>query len=133
MVETTQKTAPWMLFVGVLLLLIGLYSASRTLINFFFFEKYPTYGVISLNFSGIPAYSQKEQDCFYPQIYYTADGRTVRDATEAEKESEKAQKDNCIEGVKEVRNSAKVNDISQSLLFLFLGAGLIISRKIFFK
>ncbi len=123
----------WITFIGLILVLIGLYATARTTINLVAFEKYPQGGVLPTNFSGVPQYFQQERDCNYPQTYYTADGKTTRPATPEEKENAKTQQQNCLEGVKEGRNQAKINDISQSLLFLFLGAGVLVSRRIFFK
>lgn len=128
-----SKTHAWITFIGVILFLVGVYAAVRTGINLTLFDKYPQTGVITLNFSGTPPYYQREQDCSYPRAYYSADGRITRQPTLEEKEQEKRDTQSCLEGVAEARQTAKINDISQSLLLLFLGVGVLVARKIFFK
>ncbi|QQG44156.1 MAG: hypothetical protein HYW86_04845 [Candidatus Roizmanbacteria bacterium] len=127
-----SKMNAWITFIGVVLLLIGIYASVKTVVNLTLFEKYPQTGVLSINFFGAPTYYQREQDCLYPQTYYTPDGQKTRQPNEEEKTREKNQQKICVEGVKEQRQTAKINDISQSLLFLFLGAGVLAARKIFF-
>ncbi len=122
----------WITFIGLILVLVGLYASARTVINLVAFEKYPQGGVLAFNFSGMTQYYQQERDCTYPQTYY-GDGGKPRAATEDEQRNEQKQKENCLDGVKDTRNQAKINDISQSLLFLFLGLGVLATRKIFFK
>ena len=133
-VRTPKSKAPiWITFIGLILVLIGLYATARTAINLVAFEKYPQGGVLPANFSGVPQYFSQERDCNYVQTYFTADGKTTREPKAKEKEDEKKQQQNCLEGVKDSLSQAKINDISQSLLFLFLGLGVLASRKIFFK
>lgn len=132
MTEEVKKLPAWITFISLVLLLIGIYGTARTLINLKFFEKYPTEGILTVPWS-MPVYPQREQDCNYPQLYYQADGRTTRAATAEEKANETITLKNCLEGISEARNKAKINDISQSLLFLLLGTGLLAGRKIFFR
>jgi hypothetical protein len=128
-----SKLPDWITFIGIVLLLLGVYASIRTVINMTLFEKYPTEGVISLNFSGQAPYSQKESDCTYPQLYYMPDGRTTRPPSADEISVQKEQQQNCLASVAQARQNAKNNDIAQSLMFLFLGTGILVSRKIFFK
>lgn len=124
----------WITFIGVILLLIGIYGTTRTIVNLKVFEKYPQTGVLSLNLGGYgTTYYQREEECTYPRTYYTMDGLKVRPPTPQEKEQEKTDIRNCLTGVFEARQSAKINDISQSFLFLFLGIGVLVTRRIFFK
>jgi hypothetical protein len=100
------------------------------------FDKYPQEGVYPnlpiLSREYAPYYGGREEDCTaYPMVYYTRDGYTTRPATEDEKAQEKRQQENCISQIKEGRDKAKINDISQSVLFLFLGAGVFAFRRIF--
>lgn len=133
-VRSSESRAPtWFTFIGLMLVLIGLYASARTGVNLFAFEKYPQGGVLSFSFGGMPApYFQQEKDCGYPMTYFDNAGK-VRQGTPEEKSNEKMQKQQCIDSVIEARNQAKINDISQSLLFLFLGVGVLVTRKIFFK
>lgn len=127
-VANDSKVSSWVLFIGVLLLLIGIYAAGRTAINLIFFQKYPQGGVLSININGAPPYFQKESDCLYPSTY-------VDDtkSPEQRKEEDRRQQEICLSNVSEERERAKINDISQAMMFLFLGAGILISKKIFFK
>ena len=97
------------------------------------FDKYPSVGVYSFSFFGgsqSMMYTQREQDCLYPLAYYNPDG-TIRAGTKDEIARDTAQQQICVSGVTEARNIAKVNDISQSLLYLILGAGILVSRRLF--
>lgn len=123
----------WITFIGLMLVLLGLYGSARTAVNLVAFDKYPLGGVLSFNIGNMPApYFQQEKDCNYPQTYYDNNGK-IRSAAPEEKVNEQVQKQQCLDSVKETRNQAKINDISQSLLFLFLGIGVLATRKIFFK
>lgn len=131
---TSKTVSPWILLIGLILLITGLYGAGRSVVNMTMFDKYPTTGVYSFSFfNGCqqPVYQQREQDCLYPLTYYKTDGITLREPTEGELQRDTAQQQICVGGVTEARDAAKVNDISQSLLYLVLGAGILVSRKLF--
>jgi hypothetical protein len=128
--QNSSKTSVFFTFLAVFLLLIGVYATVRTAINVSAFKKYPTTGVLSIGVCGIAPYSQREEDCLYPQQYFTQDGKP-RSATEEEKQFQKDQRRICISGVTETRRTTRINDISTSFLFLFLGGGLLLTKKYF--
>lgn len=132
--SSESRVYPWVTFIAVVLLLLGVYGSVRTLINFVAFSKYPPYGIYTLSFMIPGYYGPREQDCNYnyPQTYFSPDGKP-RTPTKEEKEQERQQKQSCLDGVHESREQAKINDISQSMLFLTLGIGLLVSRRFFFK
>ena len=114
-------------FVGVLalvFLLLGVFGSVRTLTNIYLFDKYPTGGVLSFN----NYFNQREEDCVYPMQYFGVDGKT-REGSEDEKKMAEEQKQICINSVAKARENAKVNDISISLFYLFLGVGIFIGKK----
>jgi len=127
------KANSFISLIGLLLLLLGVYMSVRTSANFIFFKKYPTTGVMpAMTFmgGGMP-YSQREEDCtMYPPTYFKPDGQP-RIATSDEKKAEEQQKKSCISGVEQARETAKVNDISSSLLFIFLGVGVLVGKRYF--
>lgn len=149
MEQNTKGQNQWLVFIGFILLLTGIYGIARTTINLIAFDKYPQEGVypplpfLSQSASVYPGpYSyQREADClanfvYYPYPYYKPDG-TPRPATKEEKEQQEQQKQqleiqkqNCLDGIAESRDKAKINDLSQSLLLLFIGAGVLASKKI---
>ena len=141
--EETSKDRPWLLFLGVVLLLIGVYGTLRTVVNFIAFEKYPIGGVFSFGLAESTGQYQREADCvsgyYYPTaLYYKEDGMTPRQPTIEEerlmveqKQQTAIQLENCIAGVGEARDAAKVNDLSQSILFLLLGGAVWFGRRIF--
>jgi hypothetical protein len=130
---TESRVNSWITFIGVMLLLLGIYGSVRTVINMYAFDKYPQGGVLSINLSGQPPYFQKETDCNYPPTpSYAPDGKMIPPSAEQAK-IDAQNKANCLASVKDTREQAKVNDISQSLLFLFLGIGVLVSRRFFFK
>lgn len=120
-----SKGNTWLLFIGVVLILIGLYASIRTLVNLTVYDKYPTEGVLSFNSN---SYQQKESDCTYEQIYYTQDNKP-RPGTEEEIARDKKQQTTCLNNVAQARQNAKTNDITQSVIFLALGAGVLFLRK----
>lgn len=128
-----SRPASWMFFIAVILVLLGLYAGVRTAVNIAFIDKYPAGGVIPIYFGTYGPLYQREEDCTYTRLYYKDDGHTTRPATEEEKAQEAQDTKNCLNGVREARVSAKVNDISTSLLFLFLGLGTLAAYKIFLK
>lgn len=102
---------------AVLLLLLGIFASAKTTANFLLFPRYPTVGVIPLNFSGVPTYSgPREEDCESISSY---------PGDQSSAASIKIQKDSCLSSVRDTREAAKVNDISTSIMFLFLGVGLL--------
>lgn len=127
------KLYPLVNFIAVVLLLTGIYCFIRIGINMVMFPKYPTTGVLNISFTGYPPYSQREEDCTSPQIYYTQDGSKTRQPTDEEKSQEKDTLKRCVEGVIESREAAKVNDLSQAILFSFVGLGILITRKFIFN
>lgn len=132
MEKKQSKTHPFISLLGLLLLLLGVYMTVRTCTNFIFFKKYPTTGVMPVMpfYGGGMPYSQREDDCYmyYPQTYFKPDG-LPRTATIDEKKMEEQQKKSCLSGVEQARETAKVNDISSSLLFVFLGLGVLIGKR----
>jgi hypothetical protein len=141
--EPNKKSTQWLTFIAVILLLAGIYGVARTSINLVAFEKYPQEGV----YPPLPffqggmyptPYYGREGDCIannsiiYP--VYDSMGKPVKQTEEEKAEARRImeiQKENCLAGVKESRDKAKINDISQSLLLLFLGSGVLAARKIF--
>jgi len=115
-------------FVGVLalfFLLLGVFGSVRTLTNVYLFEKYPNGGVLSFNGN----FMQREEDCqSYPMSYFDNKGQT-RLATQDEKKLADEQKQICLSSVEKSRENAKINDISISLFYLFLGTGIFIGKR----
>lgn len=128
-----SRMSSWMTFIGVVLLLLGVYGSVRTAINIYAFDKYPQGGVLSINLSGQPPYYQKETDCNYPPTpSYAPDGKMIPPSVEQAK-IDAQNKANCLASVKDAREQAKINDIAQSALFLFLGLGILVSHRFYFK
>lgn len=130
--QANGKVNTLVTFVGVILLLIGIYSSLRTALNFIVFKNYPTTSIYYINLTGVPPHMQRDEDCMYLQTYFTPDGKT-RPATPEEKANEKEQQRLCLTGVRDARENAKASDVSSSLLFLFLGLGILTTKRFFFK
>lgn len=111
-----------------------------------------------LNNPGYAPYYNREEDCHanyvytkpiyppYPSYpvpyggegggygYPTIEALSPEEQKNAEDEQRallELQKQNCLASVADARDKAKVNDLSQSVLFLFLGAGVLLARRIF--
>lgn len=134
----SSRPNAWVTLIGLVLTLIGIYGSARTVVNLVAFPKYPTAGVLTFNFMGSGMYYPREEDCMmqvgmdivpYPgetALALSAEDKSLR------KEQEKKQQEICMSGVVVAREQAKVNDMSQSLLFLFLGGGVLVARKYLF-
>jgi len=122
------------MFLGLVILLIGIFASARTIINFSAFGKYPTTGVLNLSPFGFPLLSAREEDCIQvgASTYFTQDNKP-RPPTDDEKISEKRNYNSCVGSVIQSREAAKANDISLSLLLLILGSGLLISNRFLFR
>lgn len=140
--KSDNKPNAWITFIGFLLLLTGVYASMRTAINFAVFPKYPTVSVLSFGMSTI--YGPREEDCIvYPPPFtdeITISSETsvmeskqiVEEKKKMAEDQAKKQQEACISATVQARNQTKVNDISQSLLFLFLGGGVLLVRKYLF-
>lgn len=135
MSSRTEEKTPygWVTLIGLVLLLLGVYGAVRTVVNLAVFPKYPTNSVYSIPFGSVPYYGPREEDCTTMPGPFLTD-TSVKELNEEALEKEQEQsKQACLSGVVQAREQAKVNDISQSALFLFLGGGILISRKWLFS
>lgn len=161
--EKKSSAYTWITFIAVFLTLLGIYASARTIINLVAFDKYPQGGVLSFTLSpGYPYYS-REQDCenmpgpgyevmekpvdvvmSEPMVEESSESSDSAQMVEPSQRSAlypappyypdyEKQKELCLSGVREARNYAKVTDISESALLVFLGLGLMFSRKKFFS
>ncbi len=119
-----NKLSYFVSVLALIFLLLGIYGSVRTALNFYLFEKYPSGGVLSFN----NYYGEREEDCAYPMTYYSIEGQT-RPATADEEKMAGEQKELCLSRVAKSRETAKVNDISVSLFYLFLGAGIFVGKR----
>ena len=119
-------------FISVIFLLLGVYVGLRTGLNMLTMKKYPTVGVMSGLNPFFPPYAQRDEDCYFPTPYFSPDGQS-RQPSQEEKKMEQDQKKRCLDGVQAARDLAKTNDINTAILFLFLGAGLLVSKKFILK
>lgn len=127
MVEHSYSSHPWITFIGIVLLLIGIFASVRTLYNTTMMA-YPQSGVLYFNMSGMAPYYQRASDCIQNQPYYGADG-AVRESNAEEKKQQMLTQENCLKGVADAQHQAKTNDIGTSVFFLFLGVGVLLSRR----
>lgn len=134
--KAEHKANVWVTLIGLLLFLVGIFGSVRTVINLTVFDKYPTNGVISLTF--FPSYpGPREEDCLmmsnYP-LYPSVDGVKLSESEKKEmKKQQNDQQKSCLSGVIATREQTKVNDISASLLSLFLGGAILSLRKKLFS
>ena len=136
MAETnTSKVSSWMFLLGALLLLMGLYGFFRTVHINYRQVPYPAAGVFPATFilPGVTTYYSRESECEpYPQLYFDIDnmGKQVsREATEDEIRVQEENKARCINGFEEDRAKQKQRDKNQVGFLVFVGAGLILSRR----
>jgi hypothetical protein len=123
----------WVTFLGIFMLLIGLFATVRTVVNIYVLPQYPQSGVLAFSLGGTQTYYQRESDCNYPPtLSYGPDGKPSAPSPEQNKIDEQ-NKANCLAGVKDNREQTKVNDIATAAMFLFVGGGLLFIRRFFFQ
>lgn len=122
-----------MYFLGILLFLMGAYGLLRIAHVSYRSVPYPSAGVMPSNllFSGSNSlFYGRESDCDpYPSLYYEEDNKTPRDATEDEKILEQKMRERCVQGFNEDRAKTRQYDRNLSAFLVFVGAGLIFSRR----
>ncbi len=134
--NTNEKPNAWISLIGLLLLLVGIFGVLRITINVVAFEKYPSAGIFNFTNNN---YSPREEDCMsitnsFP-FPVNPDGSTQKMTKEYEQimlDQQQQQFTSCVASAVSARDQAKVNDISQSLLALFLGVGVLMVRKYIF-
>lgn len=125
--KTKTGMDKFILFVGVLSILLGLFSAFRVALNYKLYPgKYPTTGVFSPGYFG-----QREEDCMYPIGPYFTEKGDPRKPSAEETEIEKLNQERCLSQVKEARRTTEINDLNTIAFFLFIGIGVLASKKIF--
>lgn len=122
-----------MYFLGILLFLMGIYGLLRIVHVSYRKVPYPSAGVMPANllFSGSSTLNYgRESDCDpYPMIYYEEDNKTPRDAMESETMLEQKMQERCVQGFNEDRAKTRQYDRNLSAFLVFVGAGLIFSRR----
>lgn len=129
-----NSAARWVYFLGILFLLMGIYGFLRIAHVSLRGVPYPSAGVLPSNilFDRMNTYSGlgRESDCEpYPALYYQEDNKTLREATEQERVIEQKIVERCIQGFNEERAKTKQYDRNLSAFLVFVGAGLIFSRR----
>lgn len=125
--KTKTSMDKFILFVGVLSILLGLFSAFRVALNYKLYPgKYPTTGLFNPGY-----YGQTEEDCSYPVGPYFTEKGDPRKPSVEEIEIEKLNKERCLSQVKEARRTTEVSDLNTVAFFLFIGIGVLASKKIF--
>jgi len=133
--QNDKKPNVWITLIGFILLLVGIYGSVRTAVNIVALPKYPSISVFTLGFMG-GFYGPREEDCVSMPFYGIDTINSGKSLTDEEKknmkEQEKKQQESCISAAVQTRYQTKVNDISQSVLFLFLGGGVLLVRRYLF-
>lgn len=133
-VEYRTRVTDWMFFLGLLLLLMGLYGELRIMHVTSKGVPYPSAGVLPSNIlfdrPNVGAFNH-ESDCNpYPQLYFENDLKTPRQPTMEESTQQEQLKMRCIDAFNEDRSKTLQYDRNQSAFLLFVGLGLIISRSL---
>ncbi len=128
MADHPTHFSPWITFIGIVLLLIGIFASARTIYNITVMPTYPQSGVLFFNTTGMVPYYQSASDCAQTQPYYGQDGNVRQPSAEEQKQQNMTQQ-NCLKGVTNAQQQAKMNDIGTSVFFVFLGLGVLLSRR----
>src|SRR5438046_2313971 len=121
------KVSDWMFFFGLLLTLMGVYGLIRVADINRRGVPYPLNGVMPATvLTPTTNYGfTHESDCDpYPQLYYEADNKTLRQPTEQESGQAQQLKDRCVNEFNEDRSRQRQNDRNESVFLVFVGMGL---------
>ena len=134
--KTYSGAYAWIHFLGVLFLLMGLYGAVRFIHIKMRSVPYPIRGVypsvLMLSGTGGSGYSRESECEQYPQVYYDYDTngkQTPRPPTPEESAVSEEQAKRCVRGFDEDRSKQEQYDKNQTAFLLFVGVGLLFSRK----
>ncbi|GAB4218736.1 MAG: hypothetical protein Fur009_1230 [Candidatus Microgenomates bacterium] len=118
-------------FLGWLILLLGIYATIKTSFNFIYFKnKYPTDPVLGPNFS----YPKYEEECYEQFNYplYNEKG-LPREPDKAEEKIRRENIKNCLKKIEKNRELTKQNDIWTSFMLIFIGAGILVTKRFYLK
>jgi len=115
-------------FLGWFILLLGIYAAIKTSFNIFYYKKYPVDPVIGPAFF----YPKYEEECYEQNNYplYDEKGK-LRKPTSEEEKIRKENINNCINKINKQREITKQNDMWTSFMLVFLGVGILYTKKFY--
>jgi hypothetical protein len=125
MVEKTN----WFTGLAIVFILIGLFTATRVLVNFGMYQQYPSYGALPFTLSSIPVYTQTEADCQSTLSYPLPPGDPAASDPEFQAKQAAYDKEVCFRSVNQERERVKYVDMTLAGFFTFLGLGMFLSRK----
>lgn len=122
----------WMFFLGVLLLLAGLYGTLRIIHVSVRKVPYPSSGVlpstILFGSANLTSFGRESECDQFPQTYYDKDG-VPRPPTDEEKAIEELISLRCRRGFDEDRSKTKQYDRNLSAFLIFVGGGLVLATR----
>ncbi len=117
-------------FFGWLLFLLGIYISLKIIFNLVYFkEKYPVQPIIG--YSNV--FPQYEEDCY--QGTFVEIPRKDLDLQETRNYKDEMEREikNCISKIRKARKETKIRDIWSSFMFMFLGGGILITKRFYLK
>lgn len=117
-------------FLGWLILLVGIYATIKTSFNFFYYKKYPVDPVIGPGFF----YPKYEEECYEQNNYpfFDEKGKPRKPSLEEERLRKENIK-NCIKKIDKQREQTKQNDVWISFMLVFLGGGILYTKRFYLK
>ncbi|GIW62302.1 MAG: hypothetical protein KatS3mg090_0128 [Patescibacteria group bacterium] len=117
-------------FIGWFILLLGIYAVLKTTFNILYYEKYPTDPVIGFGIS----YPRYEEECYDQNNYplYNEKGE-IRSPSEQEKRIFQENVKRCLDKLEKNRQINKLNDIWFSFMLVFLGGGILFTKRFYLK
>jgi hypothetical protein len=114
---------------GWFVLLLGIYSTIRTTFNTLYYKQYPAHPVI-----GFGSYPQFDEECYEQNVYplYDPAGQ-VRKPTAEEERIRSENINNCLKKLERVREQTKTNDRWTSFMLVFLGGGILYTKRFYIK
>jgi hypothetical protein len=119
-------------FLGWFILLVGIYAVIKTTYNHLYLKNnYPLTPVINLNIFSYPDF---EENCYQQFSYpYYDDKGKPRPPFKEEKEMQEKNLKICLERIKKQREQTKQNDVWISFMLVFLGGGILYTKRFYLK
>ncbi len=117
-------------FISWLDLLLGIYATIKVSFNLIYYKKYPTDPVLGVNYS----YPKYEEQCYAQDNYplYDEKGQPRKANFEEEKIRQQNIK-SCLKEIEKNRETTKQNDIWTAFLLVFVGGGILITKRFYLK
>lgn len=114
---------------GWLMLLLGIFFSIKFIFNLVYYKEYPLNNIFFF-----PFYPKTQEECYQQSFYPLYDEKGItRKPNQYEEELRKNNYNNCINQLKNNRKEAKIRDFWLAFGFIFVGGGVLLTKKLYLK